>query len=243
LSQLYVFVDYDNVEDSLRLAGPVNLAKIIALKIPSSVVLSHTDLVFRLYGGWRVDGLLTHVAQGFVPIIQQQSPVYISIDDAGTPKQIRLIVELADKPFGASTPLQDSFVKDRDLRNFRSKSIPWPDCKNARACGFKMLVNVTQSMVCPDSGCNTELRSVLVRDEQKMVDTLIVADIAYIALNQRATDVVLVSSDADIWPGVLLAVRAGCNVSHIHSKSGRKTPRHLLVTLDSPVRFYDQMSL
>jgi hypothetical protein len=48
---------------------------------------------------------------------------------------------------------------------------------------------------------------------------------------EHPTDVVVVSSDADIWPGILLALRAGSNVVHIHPKPGGRTQPHLLQTL------------
>jgi uncharacterized LabA/DUF88 family protein len=75
------------------------------------------------------------------------------------------------------------------------------------------------------------LADLLVRDEQKMVDTLLVADVAELALAQRAAHIVIVSSDTDMWPAVLLALRMGSNVLHIHPKAGSQTQRHLLGTL------------
>jgi len=243
LPALYAFVDYDNIEKDLRVGGPVNLAKALAPCIPASVLVAHGEVVFRLYGGWRSGGVLTHEAQTLLPLITHGSPLYISVTDSGNAVNIRVSVELADKPFGATVPLQDTFIRDRDLRKFRSRSRPWAGCLNSGVCGFAHFENWTQSTLCPTANCKAELGDVLVRDEQKMVDTLVVADIAYLVLNQSASDVVVVSSDADIWPAVLLATRSGCNVLHIHSKSGRKTPRHLLVALDNLDHFYQQTSV
>lgn len=77
-----------------------------------------------------------------------------------------------------------------------------------------------------------------------MVDTLLVADIAYQAFVHKATDVVIVSSDTDMWPGVLLAMTAGCNVVHLHTRSGWKTQKHLMATLCSATnRRYTQLSV
>jgi uncharacterized LabA/DUF88 family protein len=103
---------------------------------------------------------------------------------------------------------------------------------------------LTASASCGNSGCSSQLGDVLVRDEQKMVDTLIVADIAHQVFKAMATDVVVVSSDTDMWPGVLLALRSGCAVTHIHTKHGGKTQQHLINTLGGQLnRIYQQMSV
>ncbi|KZC26355.1 hypothetical protein RhoFW510R10_07105 [Rhodanobacter sp. FW510-R10] len=77
-----------------------------------------------------------------------------------------------------------------------------------------------------------------------MVDTMMVADLAYISLVERAKNVVVVSSDTDMWPGVMLALRAGCYVLQIHTKAGWRTQTHLINTLDAlTARFYEQTSI
>ena len=77
-----------------------------------------------------------------------------------------------------------------------------------------------------------------------MVDTLLVADLAHEALVQRVTDVVVVSSDVDMWPGVLLAAHSGCNVVHVHTKHGWRTQRHLINTLSTHTApRYQQLSV
>lgn len=82
------------------------------------------------------------------------------------------------------------------------------------------------------------------RDEQKMVDTLLVADMASHAMMNKASDVVVVSSDIDMWPGVLLALRIGCGVTHIHTKSGWRTQPHLVGTLGATLgKSYRQLAM
>jgi hypothetical protein len=106
---------------------------------------------------------------------------------------------------------------------------------------FSGLTNATP---CPNSACACTLGDVLVRDEQKMVDTLLVADIASHAFTGKASDVVIVSSDIDMWPGVLLALRSGCSVTHIHTKSGWRTQGHLVGTLGSTLgKSYTQLAV
>lgn len=239
-----VFVDYDNVAASHTRAGPVNLAKMLVTLIPSATLACHSHVTVRLYGGWRLQSTLTTLAQRLIPDIRSASPCIISFNQAGNTLNLRLTVELADKPIGASIPFEQTLVKDRGLRKFRSLATPWSECMDAESCGFISFVGSTHNLSCGKSGCLTKLGDIFVRDEQKMVDTLIVADIAHQALVERATNIVVVSSDTDMWPGVLLALRAGCSVSHIHTRNGWRTQRHLLNTLNNQLsRIYQQLSV
>lgn len=105
-------------------------------------------------------------------------------------------------------------------------------------------LRITQATACAVAGCGSTVGDVLVRDEQKMVDTLLVADIALHTFATGASDLVVVSSDIDMWPGVLLAVQAGCHVTHIHTKSGWRTQGHLMRTLNrSTGRAYRQLTV
>ena len=239
-----MLVDFDNVEPGLKSAGPVSLARLLVPLVPEAVLARHDSVVVRLYGGWRSQGLLTTLAQRLVPDIRSGSPTIVAVTHSGARHQFRLTVELADCPIGTSAPLQETLVKDRDLRKFRSRPAGWPECATPSMCGFGHVVGVSHATACSRPGCASRLGHVLVRDEQKMVDTLIVADIAFQALSHRATDVVIVSSDTDMWPGVLLALRSGCAVTHIHTRSGWKTQRHLIGTLSGQAyRSYQQLSL
>lgn len=232
MSNLAVLVDFDNVEPSLTRAGAVNLAKSLVSLVPASVLARHTSVQVRLYGGWRSKGTLTTTAQKLIPAIRAGSPTVVGRPGAeGGGAPIRLTVELAEGPIGMPTQLQETLVRDRDLRKFRARST-WEECATpGGGCGMSVQSTLTHATPCSVAGCTSRLGHILVRDEQKMVDTLLVADIAYQALALKTTDIVVVSSDTDMWPGVLLAMRSGCNVVHLHTRTGWKTQRHLMSTL------------
>lgn len=241
---LLVLVDYDNVDRSHTVAGPVGLAKMLVSLLPNAIVARHQGVTVRLYGGWRANGTLTYFAQNLVPDIHLQSPTVVAISNSGVSQNVRLTVELAQGPIGSSTSLEQTYVKNRGLRNFRSRSGPRPECANPSSCGLQMFSGLTHATQCGNHGCNSKLADVFVRDEQKMVDTLIVADMAHQVFAAKATDVVVVSSDTDMWPGVLLALRAGCAVTHIHTKRGLRTQQHLMNTLGGQLsRNYQQLSV
>ncbi len=242
MPSLVACVDYDNVEANLRTAGPVNLAKVLVGTFPALLIDRYDSVEFRLYGGWRYQNALTQIAQAIIPDIRMNSPTVVSTHRNGTLAKTKLEVLLADGPIGWSTPLAESVVRGRSIRNFWSLAGGPPGCRTPSSCGMQSFRNLRNTTSCTDTGCSIELGDMLVRDEQKMVDTLIVADMAYVAYGRKAHDIVLVSSDNDMWPGVLVAIRAGCFVTHIHTKVGRRTPRHLLQTLGGPLEhFYAQV--
>jgi uncharacterized LabA/DUF88 family protein len=241
---LSILIDFDNVDTAIRQGSVVTMAKSIVASIPKSVLDQYQDLNVRLYGGWRSQGTLTTQAQRIVPDIRKNSPTVISVGIGDSSASMGLQVNLADSPIWQGPILTDMLVKDRDLRKFRSRQSPWSDCANHLVCGMSQLAALTYSTACQDSHCGATAADVLIRDEQKMVDTLLVSDIAYIALKDKAKDLVVVSSDIDMWPGVLLALNAGCYVTHVHTKSGWRTQRHLMQTLDVRTeRLYQQTSI
>jgi len=58
------------------------------------------------------------------------------------------------------------------------------------------------------------------RSEQKLVDTMLTADMIYLA-QAGVKDVCLVSSDDDLWVGIRTAILLGANVTQIHTMPGR----------------------
>jgi hypothetical protein len=244
VADLTVFVDYDNVQAAHTSAGSVNLARMIVSLLPTSVLVRYAAVTVRLYGGWRSKANLTRLAQRLIPDIRQNSPGVFTSQHEGANFSLRLNVELADKPIGASSPLEETLVFERDLRKFRTKAHPWQHCAHAGNCGFGAFASIGHGSACGNSSCAMKLGDLLVRDEQKMVDTLIVADMAQSVHVAKARDVVVVSSDTDMWPGVLLALRAGCSVIHVHTKHGWRTQGHLMRTIPNQLgRGYQQMSV
>lgn len=242
---LTILIDYDNVDTTLVRAGPVSLSKLLVPTIPASILVQYDTLRVRLYGGWRVQGSLTVSAQRLVPDIRSGSPTTISAPTGSFGKPLRLQVELAEGPLGTSVVLGETLARDRTLRKFRTRPTPWSECAcPAGNCGLAHVASFTHNTGCSTPGCKNRLGDILVRDEQKMVDTLLVADIAHQALVQRADNIVVVSSDVDMWPGVLLATHAGCNVLHVHTRQGWRTQRHLINTLSAQTaRNYQQISV
>jgi len=228
---LFVLVDFDNVGLNVRRAGAVACARILIQKIPVGVLSTYDSITVRHYGGWRSNGTATQAAQQLVPDIVRDSPTVISLMQPTGQSNKKITVELAIGPIGTSIVLSETLVRDRNLRRFRANAGRLRNCLNVANCGLGGFFALRSTTNCSDAACDMTLGDMLVRDEQKMVDTLVVADMAYLATVQRAVDLVVVSSDTDMWPGTLLAAAAGCRVIHIHTKAGWQTQQFLLQTL------------
>jgi hypothetical protein len=227
---LAVFVDYDNADRKLTNGGPASFASTVVHAIPSALTKRFDSIAVRLYGGWRSNGRLTQSAQKIVPEIRSKFPNVVLIADGQTTFKMRMLVDLAEAPIGLSAPLDGTLARDRTIRRFRANPNRLASCVNVLGCGMQAHFPLNERSPCSDAACPMELGDLLVRDEQKMVDTLIVADIAQEVFLGKATDIVVVSSDVDMWPGVMLALRNACNVLHIHPKGG-STQLHLLQTI------------
>ena len=75
---------------------------------------------------------------------------------------------------------------------------------------------------CPGNGCTVRQNDVLQKWEQKLVDTMLVSDLIFLA-TRGERDLVVVSSDDDIWPGIRTALQLGARVTQVHT-GGRETP-------------------
>ncbi|MDZ5789348.1 hypothetical protein U4I95_02500 [Stenotrophomonas maltophilia] len=234
---MYVLVDYDNVPSALWSPGPVEAASTICAQLPAAVIGSEPDLVVRLYGGWKTNSISTQRAQGLTTQLTTGHTFIPRPGHSPDAKKVRLVVELALGPLGGNGVFATTLQTDRPLRSFRPKPNP-AGCVNAQACGLRSIGELRHSTPCSEGDCAITAKDVLVRDEQKMVDTLMVADMAHIALIDKHDDLVVVSSDADIWPGVLLAIKAGCAVTQVHATPKIVTASNLKSMLHPGVTSY-----
>lgn len=244
LETLLVQVDYDNVQPIHRGQGPVNLANMLMAALPANLLHPYDSVEVRLYGGWRDSVSLTAEGQRLAPLIRNSPPAPYQVTYIGSTKAIRVDVDLAQAPLGTRRVFSETLVRGREIRHFRSTPRPWPNCAAPSKCGMELLNDAHRGSRCRNEGCFAELGDVLVRDEQKMVDTLMVADLAYDIFVRNAKEVVIVSSDTDMWPGIHLALQAGRRITHVHTHQGGRTQQHLLQTLLAPMLAnYRQLSL
>lgn len=234
---MYVLIDYDNVPSALWSPGPIEAASAICAQLPAAVIGSEPDLVVRLYGGWKTNSVSTQRAQGLMAHLTM-GHTYIQRPGHSTDaKKIRFVVQLALGPIGGNGVFATTLQTDRPLRSFRPKPNP-AGCVSSDACGMRSIGDLRHNTPCSEGACAITAKDVLVRDEQKMVDTLMVADLAHITFVDKHDDVVVVSSDADIWPGILLAIKGGCAVTQVHATPKIVTASNLKNMLHPDISSY-----
>ena len=244
MQNLTILVDYDNIEPKHRPQGPVNMGLMILNQLPANLLHPYDTVSFRLYGGWRTATGLTNFAQDLIPKIRAASPTVWNVDYLGESKAIKVFTKLADAPLGSTKVFEETLVRNRPLRHFRTGANAWVSCADKQSCGLSILKSCHNATPCQTPNCYVQLGDILVRDEQKMVDTMMVADIAYERFVAKANEVVVICSDADIWPGIYLALQSECRITHLHTKPNWRTPNSLLQTLSQPqLQRYRELSL
>ena len=102
------------------------------------------------------------------------------------------------------------------------KSMTVTDAKNILTGGDTSVTDFFRQKRCPQLGCRTTPGDLLCRQEQKLVDTMITADLIHFAkIGQH--DLAVVSSDDDVWPGIQTALLYGARVTQVHTRQGQET--------------------
>jgi uncharacterized LabA/DUF88 family protein len=91
-------------------------------------------------------------------------------------------------------------------------------------CPVNTISHLIDHHECPKDNCERTLQDILGKREQKLVDCMIACDLLEIA-RQKARQVVVVSSDDDIWPAIRTVVNAGTALYHVHTRSRKLMPQ------------------
>lgn len=243
---LQVLIDFDNISAFFRLQRSLHaLYSHLLTKIPNGFFPPFGRIDFRLYGGWDDRNRLTRQAQVLSAEIQVAFPAALSVILAnGGKHSLVATTQLAAGPLAIPTEiLRRTWMRDRSARKIRTADRPWNGCASQGSCAMSMLESILTRRSCPNEACELGIDSVLKRDEQKQVDTLIVADMLYLTFQSSASHIVVVSSDADMWPGILVALSAGAHVCHVHTESGRRTPPYLAGNLSRLSHLYSEAAV
>lgn len=208
----YLLVDYDNLgyrEKSLPLLA---LAEKLIGKFTKSEVPSK-NVTLRIYGGWYENNNITHSAQALKAQIHNSFPRTVLLAD----NQTRVIasVELA--------LALNSLPKISIFNTYRRRGFPSglnahdPKLKGCTItpCPTSEVYTFLSSKKC--SSCGTmKPEHIFFRQEQKLVDTMLIADM--FSIGQLEKTLSIVSSDDDFWPGILSSTTSGVKIIHIHTK-------------------------
>lgn len=217
-----ILVDYDNIETLLKRQGIVRIVEKILARLDAQLFIADKIASFRLYGGWYEHSSLTRRAQLLCSDIQAAYPDVKRIALGMSDVTIKIQVELAYSL--VAEPQKHLFYTYRRRELPKGLYCTTPSergCSHAD-CPLLALPEFIQDERCPKLACSMDATRIWHRAEQKLVDTMLTADIIYFA-NQHAPALCLVSSDDDFWPGIRIACLTGTKVIHIHAKSGHRT--------------------
>lgn len=218
---MWILVDYDNLDRLERQRGLEHVVWLTLSRIEAQYPIGADRIQVRLYGGWYLGETLSHLAQELTTEIfaTYPAPVDISGDKS---KMCRVNVELARSILvDPSTDLFHTY-RPRGVSGIRCHGPPYKNCVRPKDCQTAKLHEFFNSRQCVVNGCSVKAKNVFYRAEQKLVDSMLIADLIYLV--DQGCSVSVVSSDDDLWPGMRLALEYGKPIIHMHPRKGQQTP-------------------
>ena len=221
-----VLVDYYNIPQQERRKGIAYLINRIMSAIVPRVTVRERRVDMRLYGGWYEDTSPTRDAQHLER--ELPGPTLIPIDGDGGPLMVN--VELAYS--------MRCDPGHHIAYTLRSKTAPrWLEftdptsagCEFPGHCPLRPGYEFFVRGDCPEQRCPVTTQLIVRRREQKLVDTMLAADV-FFNVHSNAYQIAVVSSDDDLWPAINTALQFGVEVIHLHTVAGHTTrPDYLRV--------------
>jgi hypothetical protein len=218
-----VLIDFDNVLPHMKREGLVNVCSRVVNAVANRKMYFAQRCRVRLYGGWYEDQSLTRQAEELITEIEGGFPTVIQwVTNKGS-GQCLAKVEMAYSL--EVEPARHLFYTHR-TRDF-SEQVQCNASRLARCgdpdCPMRVVSEFFRLKKCPNPGCRTTPGDLLWKREQKLVDTMLTADLIHLAkVGQH--DLAVVSSDDDLWPGIQTALLYGARVIQVHTRAGRETP-------------------
>jgi uncharacterized LabA/DUF88 family protein len=234
-----ILVDYNNIPDSDRRKGAAFVLDKIVDAFAPQHLSSDNRVTFRLYDGWYEAQRLTHEAQQIAVDLLKDYPTTRTVKVAGQNRTVLINAELAySLKLAPSKHLFYTYRQRQTPGNVKCRHPSDFGC-NSPHCTLLPIFRLFTTGTCPEPGCSFRLSDVLYRSEQKLVDTMMVTDLLYLAFSKTPA-LAIVSSDDDMWPAILAATQMGVKVVQIHTRPGRSTPTYYCKGLGSR---YAQLTL
>lgn len=212
---MHILVDFDNVPDVVRYKGTRYVADKVLTSLRTMVpgaVANLSRLDVRFYGGWLGLNSPTPLASHLLAEVQRDFPFVIL-----APNPITISGELAQSLLPLPKHiLPHTFRQRRGKQNISCQHPTKLGCV-LQTCPMIIVHDFLKSETCPSAGCGRTANNFLVKSEQKLVDTMLVADLIHLSAN-GASQIAVVSSDDDLWPGMLLAMHNGASLFHVCTK-------------------------
>lgn len=217
-----VLVDYYNLPQHQRRKGVVHVVdRMVSAIVPDHVGTGEGRIDLRLYGGWYEGQTRTRDAETIVAALREHYPTMLG--DRTRQRKITVNVDLAYSM--KCDPANHLWYTLRPRTSLRGIEFPNPSsvgCRLADRCPLRPGYEFLALGVCPDQGCEVMVPQAMKRREQKLVDTMLAADVFFNAY-RRERRIAVVSSDDDLWPAIRTALQLGVEVIHVHTLKGYST--------------------
>ena len=221
---MQVIVDYNNIPQATRRLGVKYVAESIARCLGAVPVGKYRRLNLRLYDGWYQVQSPTQLAQRIAVEVQKDFPTVVSLTNptGGIVKAVVAAEMAYSLHCDPNIHLWHTFRPRSGQANLSCKSPVTSGCVSA-SCVLSTLPGFFTSQRCPDASCTLTTEDLIVRNEQKLVDSMMATDLISLHLSNNE-ELVVVSSDDDLWPSLRLLLQRGHTVYHVHTKPNHSTP-------------------
>lgn len=220
-----VLLDYANVPAAALRPGLAALVKRVLAVLPSDALPRESKIVCRLYGGWYEGLRPSPQARELERAIRRRFPARFPFGAPARDRVARVEVELARSLRAAPKhDLHHTYRRRGAPRGLDARPLPFEGCARPGDCPLAPVHHLVNSERCPAVSCRVGASEVFLRTEQKLVDTMLTADLIQIS-GPGPTHIAVVTSDDDIWPGIYMATGRGAVVHHIRpAPSARRWP-------------------
>jgi uncharacterized LabA/DUF88 family protein len=217
---MFALVDWDNVDDRHRQQGVRYVADRLWTALGDLLPNLATVQQFyvRLYGGWygwNGPRNMTPLASQLLADLEAQFPFFLRIPS--TNSKVKISAELAQSLLCAPKHVLPHTFRLRHGTRKITFSDPAETGCAVPHCPMQVVHRFFSLGRCPESGCTRAVDEFVIRSEQKLVDTMLVSDMVHLA-HSGETCIAILSSDDDLWPGLLMAMSLGIRVVHLGTK-------------------------
>ena len=232
----YILLDYYNINRLHRHRGSVWLVQRIFDTLGAETLAHVSRFRIRFYGGWYEGATLSRQGQRLSAELDEAFPARLVVGTRSSSLQLRVFAELARSML--ADPRHDVLhTLRRRTPPIYVRHPPFRGCAAQAACLLAPIPALIARRQCPADGCSAPLPAVFPwRKQQKLVDTMLVSDLLFLACTTRSL-VVVVSTDDDMWPGIRTALHFGLSVHHIHT-ANRITPTFYTSTVKASYHEY-----
>ncbi len=218
---MIALIDYDNLDILVRRRGVRHVITSLLQALVRQRVAGERTIDCRLYGGWFEKTSLSPHAQRLLPEVRREFPSSITVPDREGTRIILVRAELAlTMVCDPKVELTHTYRRRSLPRRLQCVAPPFPNCADPSRCPIASLNPFIRDDACPVDSCVVTPRTALKRAEQKLVDSMIVIDLAHLA-DVTSEPLIVVSADDDLWPGIRFVLLRGARVVHVVPRHGR----------------------